>query len=188
LALRVDDIDLLSLAGGLIPLNSENYSFVDGILRISWNQTNPIHSLNNDVLFSVNFIPAQSGLLSGRIEFAKEILLPEVYSENEYMVYPLSLGIKNFLDDTSEILFVQVDPNPFQSAVNIRFYLVNGGKTVIRFYDLSGRILHVIENEYLPGQNNVQIKNNELALTEGIIYCQIICNGYTSTERLIKLK
>ncbi|MFZ1677245.1 MAG: hypothetical protein WBP41_21325 [Saprospiraceae bacterium] len=187
LSFNLKGTEVIGLAGRKIPITDENFSFMDGKLRISWSQAQSMSIGPDDVLFTITLISQQSGLLSDKIELADEILAPEMYVGHEAEAYSLMLKMNNPNDPNSEIGFFQAEPNPFSSSVDIRFHLINGGKTMLRFYDVSGRLLYETETIYSPGGHTEKIKGESIMHNEGVVYCQIICNHYTRTQKLIRL-
>ncbi|MEP6794621.1 MAG: hypothetical protein ABJB16_09870 [Saprospiraceae bacterium] len=188
LSVNLKGIEVISLEGKKIPVTDENFSFIDGKLRISWSQAQSLSIGPDDVLFTITLISQQSGLLSDKIKLADEILTPELYVGHEEEAYSLILKMNGLPDPNAEIGLFEAEPNPFSSSVDIRFYLINGGKTILRFYDVSGRLLYETENIYSPGGHTEKIKGENIINNEGVVYCQIICNNYTRTQKLIKLR
>jgi len=189
MAFRLQDLKLISVEGKKLPVTSEHFSTTqDGIFRLSCSQPEAINISENEVLFSLTLVSHHSGSLADRIQLAKEILASEAYSSSDLDLYRLSFEIGNPMGQKPEISFFEVEPNPLQSLANIHFTLVSGGKTLIRFYDVSGRIIHVMEKVYAAGEHIEQIRNNDFISVEGVIYCQLICNGDTRIVRVIKLK
>ncbi|MEO5905144.1 MAG: hypothetical protein ABIQ11_00345 [Saprospiraceae bacterium] len=56
------------------------------------------------------------------------------------------------------------------------------GETLINFFDVSGKLVYSIQKEYAAGDHMEQINVKDLLAGDGVIYCQLVCNGYTSMQ------
>ncbi|HZV71284.1 MAG TPA: hypothetical protein VFG10_17135 [Saprospiraceae bacterium] len=187
MALQSDDLEFVSIEGEKLKISPENYSFKDGVLSLSWNQAEPVELSAKDDLFRITFIAHRSGALKNKIRFAEDRLRPEAYPGSDLDYFALKLDFEEPSTSIQEITYFQMEPNPFHDAVNARFYMVNGGKVTIRLFDVSGRLLNAIEKEYSTGEHVEQISNGDIQLINGIMYCQLICNGFTQMQRVLKL-
>ena len=83
---------------------------------------------------------------------------------------------------------MQIEPNPLYTQTMVRFSLTNGGKTALHFFDVSGRLVHSIMKNYDAGEHIEVINARDLLSGEGLIYCQLVCHGYTEIQRMVLLK
>ncbi len=186
MALQIEDLELVDISSEKLSITPDNYSVHDGVVYISWSQTKSIPMADGEKLFQIKLIAHHAGQLKDKIILAKERLRPEAYPGDDLDSYSIHLEYGKLMRTLQEISFFQLEPNPFHSAFTTRFYLEHGGKTTIRFFDVSGILLYSTEHEYSPGEHNEQISGEDIPLNNGIIYCQLICNGYTVMGRILK--
>ncbi|MBN1634263.1 MAG: T9SS type A sorting domain-containing protein [Ignavibacteria bacterium] len=66
-------------------------------------------------------------------------------------------------------------PNPFNSSTNIKFRMSNSGSVKLSVFDISGRLIKSLVNEYLqPGEYNYNF--NSADLSSGIYFYKILIN------------
>lgn len=92
------------------------------------------------------------------------------------------------LDENSlgEIQLFQNKPNPFKQESIISFYLPEAMEASIEIYDLSGRLLRLIQGSYSNGYNEVLISGNELSSNGVLIYRLITPTGSLSRKMIIQ--
>ncbi|PZR20649.1 MAG: hypothetical protein DI539_10225 [Flavobacterium psychrophilum] len=96
-----------------------------------------------------------------------------------------TLGLPDGLTpDKKQNILGQNYPNPVEETTTIPFTLVNGGKAIIRLYNLQGRLVREIANDnYSPGSNTIQFDSK--SLTSGIYFYQIESNGFKQARKMI---
>ncbi len=78
-------------------------------------------------------------------------------------------------------------PNPFNSMTNIKMNILNAGVAKLTVFDLLGRKVADIVNEYLqPGTYQVQFDASDL--TSGIYFYQLKTDNFTETKKLLFIK
>ncbi|MEP6645957.1 MAG: hypothetical protein ABJC12_02620 [Saprospiraceae bacterium] len=185
-SLDLTGMDFISFSGISIPIAKDNYSVIDGKFRFSWNPDKPVLISQNDILFNIVLRPTGSGLLSNWLATMDQTLKPEIYIEN-LDVLDLHFEVLDSNWVSSQIDLFQIDPNPVRSAAKISFEIKEGGLTEIRFFDLSGRILHISTRTYSPGIHTEDMDFNDLNFPDGLLICQIKSNGFTKSIRFINL-
>lgn len=186
-ALELNDIEIISVTGSIIPITRENYSIIDGVFRLSWSSDEVLNILPGVKLFSIVVRSSKAGLFSNRVSVVDQLLKPEAYLENLQAVnLDLEIGNRESISGTKD--FLKIEPNPVYSDAKIHFHLTEGGQTEICFFDLSGRLIHIIQKTYLPGEHNEIIKPIDFSLMRGVIYCQLVTNGFTIVEKFIAIK
>ena len=66
----------------------------------------------------------------------------------------------------------QNQPNPFQNETLISFRLPEASAATLTIFDVSGRVLKVVEGDYGEGYNEVQIGRSELG-SPGMLYYEL---------------
>jgi photosystem II stability/assembly factor-like uncharacterized protein len=78
-------------------------------------------------------------------------------------------------------------PNPFNPITNINFGLNKSGHTILRIYDINGRQVEILKNEYMqPG--NYSIKWNALGYSSGIYFYSIQFENKVQTRKMLLIK
>jgi hypothetical protein len=78
-------------------------------------------------------------------------------------------------------------PNPFNPITKIKYSLANPGFTKLEVYDILGRLVKVLVNEYkMPG--NYIIEFNASEFSSGIYIYKLQSKEYSETKRMILLK
>ena len=78
-------------------------------------------------------------------------------------------------------------PNPFNPSTKIKFEINKSGDIVLNVYDVTGKIVSEIVNEYLTaGTYEVTFDGNNLP--SGVYFYQLRAGEFTDTKKLILLK
>jgi photosystem II stability/assembly factor-like uncharacterized protein len=86
----------------------------------------------------------------------------------------------------STLLF-QNFPNPFNPVTNIRFSIAQGCYTRLHIFDILGREIALLVNEYKqPGE--YQINFNGTGIASGVYFYTLIAGSYSITRKLILIK
>ncbi len=96
-------------------------------------------------------------------------------------VYSGSLNIVNNYN------LYQNYPNPFNPVTKIKFEIPKGSITQLRIYDILGKEIAVLINEYIvSGRYSVNFDGNNL--TSGIYFYKLTSGNFTDIKRMILLK
>ena len=88
---------------------------------------------------------------------------------------------------SSVLELFQNRPNPFQNETTIAFNLPKTGTAKITISDVAGKVLQVIENDFVKGYNELKINKNALQ-TSGVMYIQLEQNGMKVTKKMISIE
>ncbi len=185
LALDLNGMELISFDKATLPIDPENYSFIDGLLRISWSSDKAVKISPDSTLFNLVLRSASEVSSGRRITLAEQIIQPEAYTEN-LDVKHLGLHFEKTGSLAEEANFLQIEPNPVTSVATIHFNIVEGGLTQIRIFDLSGKVLMTIKKNYPAGEHWEKISGGDLSSAKGIIFCQLVSSGFTAIEKVVK--
>ncbi len=80
-------------------------------------------------------------------------------------------------------------PNPFNPETEIKYTLPSAGNVQLKIFDLLGRELVTLINEYQqPGTYSISFNSQKLMLGSGIYYYKIAAGNYSKTMKMICLK
>ena len=86
----------------------------------------------------------------------------------------------------------QNNPNPFNPSTTIRYDLPEGSKAVIRIYDLLGREIIKLIDEFQPAGSHIVIwdgKNEKgMSVNSGIYLYSLTYNNFSITKKMLLLK
>ena len=78
-------------------------------------------------------------------------------------------------------------PNPFNPATNIGYSVLEEGYANISVYDLQGRVVKELVNEY-KDQGNYEIVWNATNIPSGVYFIQMNINSFVSTQKVMLIK
>ena len=78
-------------------------------------------------------------------------------------------------------------PNPFNPGTNIKYDLPFGGLVTLKIYDILGKEVYTLINEYKDAGRYITGFNGS-DMSSGIYYYTIRAGGFTQTKRMILLK
>ena len=78
-------------------------------------------------------------------------------------------------------------PNPFNPSTNIEYSISQSGNVKIAIYDVAGRQVDVLSNEYQSGGNH-SVVWNAINSPSGIYYIQIQADNDVHTQKVVLLK
>ncbi|MHB9013091.1 MAG: T9SS type A sorting domain-containing protein [Ignavibacteriaceae bacterium] len=108
--------------------------------------------------------------------------------------YPIKLIIERSFTDVKEdksqnfdYMLYQNFPNPFNPDTRIKYTLKSNGHAKIIVYDLAGKEVNVLIDEY-KNAGPYEIKFTPKNLSSGIYYYKLFINNYMITKKMIYLK
>ncbi|NND05345.1 MAG: T9SS type A sorting domain-containing protein [Saprospiraceae bacterium] len=181
-AVKLVDVEI---ADGL-NLEEENFSFEaveQGMIATSWHSAEAIELNSDDVLFSLVFDAKVEGQLSEVLTVNSKITDAEAYnSTNELLGVALEFTNAESVD--AAFTLYQNRPNPFKENTVIGFRLPEATATALTVYDVTGKVLKVINGDFQKGYNEVSLKKNDLNAT-GVLYYQLDSDTYTATRKMV---
>ena len=186
------DTDVLRFAtiqtAGLENLTTDNFGVFEeegAITTIWYGDTN---NKKEEVLFTISFIAQKTGKLSDLVKLSSRLTQTEAYNKDlELMDVALNFNQHNITDNSnSSFELYQNKPNPFQAITTIGFDLPKAGVAALKIYDISGRELMKISQQFTKGYNKIEINQDDLA-SSGVLYYQLQTDFGTKTKKMILL-
>ena len=78
-------------------------------------------------------------------------------------------------------------PNPFNPSTTISYQLAESGKVTLKIYDILGKIVATLINEY-KAAGKYKTEFNTTNLTSGVYFYQLKANGFIETKKMVFLK
>jgi hypothetical protein len=108
-------------------------------------------------------------------------------SQGFLMRYAPELGVEDE-GVSSGVLITGLTPNPFNGTVTVGFRVPGQGETVLRVYDLSGRLVdEITEGVFSAGEHTV-VWTPSTALAAGCYLVRIASEGVVDTETCVLLR
>jgi hypothetical protein len=154
-----------------------------GILVFSWDD---VSSLNEADLFNLKFNVKSNGLLSEALSINDDVLQAEIYFEqgSNTNIENIKLRFDNVNQALNEFQLLQNKPNPFSNETVVGFYLPESNKMRFSIYDINGKEIFNISNQYNSGYNEIVIQN-DFTQSTGVFYYRIQSEQYSATKRMI---
>lgn len=138
-------------------------------------------TLTSNKLFSIQFYSKKAGQLRDFMALSSRITPCEAYHTSGAILQPTL----KFQDGKNQaIKLYQNYPNPFKTNSLIEFYLPKKLKVRLSFFDLQGRLVHLIKGTYDEGLHQVLL-DKKIFPKGGIYYYTLETRYFTDTKRLI---
>jgi len=188
MAFDKDQIEVLDVQPGALPrLSKENFGFqflTEGMLTTSWADGKPVTIADDDVLFSLKVKALQTSSVSNLFQVNSHYTKAEAYTDRDER-FDIGLQFKSAegIISNPEFALFQNRPNPFKGETVIGFHLPASCAATLSIFDVSGRLVQVINDEYTEGYHEVIIDRTELNTT-GVLYYQLDTPTHTATKKM----
>ncbi|MFT4754894.1 MAG: hypothetical protein ACI85Q_002457, partial [Salibacteraceae bacterium] len=88
---------------------------------------------------------------------------------------------------TTDFRLYQNMPNPFKEETVIGFELPKASEVTLNVYDISGKLLTSVSDDFEKGYNQVSVDKSEIG-TSGVFYYRLIAKGFEGTKKMIVLE
>ncbi len=185
-AIEIADVQ----AGALSGMTAANFGMSklsEGILTTSWHNKAATSVTDDEVVFSVTINALSNTSLSEVFNISSRYTVAEAYNTNLDL---MDVAIQYTDDDAVEIAndfkLFQNTPNPFKDQTVIGFILPEATSATLKVYDISGRVIRMVEGDYTKGYNEVSLDRSELSAT-GVLYYQLETSEFSATKKMIML-
>ena len=135
-------------------------------------------------IFTMVLKATQSGQISEMIGINSGITRAEAYVGKNLEVVQLDL---RDVEGEGRFALYQNQPNPFTEYTVIGYEIPTSGKVKISFYDITGRILNVMEKESVSGYNEVKVNRSDVNAS-GMIYYKLESKEHTATQHMMLIE
>lgn len=182
LAVSVSDIHSSSLS-----INQSHFRSTSAGIHLSWNQQDPIYLSEGSEFYTIDLNVHRDGNISDFISINtnQKALSAELY-DSRLDIHSLDVVFKKIEPDAAFTLY-QNRPNPFELTTKIGFELKSDETVALSIFDLSGKRIYDIVDQYSAGYNEVSIDKDRLA-ESGIYYYTLSVNAKSQTKKMILLE
>ena len=178
-------------AGALTNLTDANFGMAminEGVITTSWNNSTAVSMDDKAVLFSVTFTANANAKLSEVLSVNSRYTKAEAYDNSGVLDINVEFNTEDGVVVAGKAFeLYQNQPNPFKDETNIGFNLPEAGFATLTVYDVSGRVLRVVEADFAKGYNEVTLDRSEIAGT-GVLYYQLDTENDSATKKMIIIK
>jgi len=103
------------------------------------------------------------------------------------LLYPIVVSVDDKPDVINNFYLYQNFPNPFNPNTVIGYQLPVSGNITLKIYDLLGREVAILVNEYKPS-GNYEVEFNAARLSSGIYFYQLQAGSSIQTKKMVYLR
>jgi hypothetical protein len=157
----------------------------EGVLTTSWNTAEGMSIDKDEVVFSLIVEATSAVSISDVMTVNSRVTAAEAYNSAD-QIHDVSLNFTSGQVETGFALY-QNEPNPFKEATQVGFNLPESMSATLTIYDVTGKVMKVVEGDYTKGYNQVSIKRTDLKVN-GVLYYQLDTEAFTATKKMIVIE
>ena len=177
--LATPGLQLVGIDAGSLNVTEANFGVFGDAVTTSYNNSKAIST--SDKLFTLTFKSVVAGQLSEILDLNSEITKAEAYVGSDFDVVEVNL---NNTAATSEFALSQNEPNPFSATTVIGFQMAESTDATMTVYDVTGKVISVINGSYSKGYNEIELSKSDLGVS-GVLYYQLDSGDFTATKKMI---
>jgi hypothetical protein len=122
------------------------------------------------------------GMLSEKLDFTSSRTVAEAY--NDRGVMGVEMVFEGSTVEANNFSLYQNTPNPFNGETVIGFVLPEATEATLTIYDVTGKVVRVIEGSYVQGYNEESVNRDDVG-SAGVYYYQLETDNHTATKKMI---
>jgi hypothetical protein len=179
--------DIKSIDSDVLDISDDNIgwsSLQDGMLAVSWSKSQAVSTQDGDVLFRIEL----GGTTGDLPTIGDGLLDAEAYTlaDNQIETVDITYGRGGVEQITANRLYQNV-PNPFDAVTVISFELAEAAPATLSIYDINGRLIYQVANDYSAGMHSITLDVDALQAT-GILYYQLDSGSYTASKKMVVIR
>ncbi|GAA5225311.1 hypothetical protein GCM10025777_59420 [Membranihabitans marinus] len=184
LAYADNAVEIQTIDAGALNFTQDNYvKYQPGIITSSWSEGVAISKGSNDVLFTLVIKAKADVQLRDVLSLNDRVTMTEAYTSGQELK---NVNLQ-FKGSSKGLALYQNRPNPYAGQTIIGFNLPEASDATLRVYDITGKVLKVIEGGYGKGYSEVRLNSSDLNAT-GVLYYQLDTDKYTATKKMVLMK
>ena len=204
----VDNIDINFNSDYAMSYFSVVPVFYEGFTKTELNLLNAVHAVNGDILSSLSEIDNEFAVMDttaiidlkfGSINpsdpsmvrdyvFVVNGLYTSEYGYNKNQPFRLTSNNNLNLENIAYKYRLNTNyPNPFNPKTKISYSLAKSGITRLAVYDVLGRLMNVLVNEY-KSSGEYTVEFNGSHLSSGVYIYRLESNDFVDTKRMLLIK
>lgn len=179
-----DQVEILGVSSDQISISNENLNVQNGIVRISWSDSEAKSLSNEEPVFVIKLRAERTVSLKDVIALNTQSISPEVYDsrENEF-----ALGL-SFGAEVKEDAFTlyQNRPNPTNGETIIDFSIENEKSVELVIHDVTGKAVYRSKAHANKGMNQFKVQTH--SFSSGVYYYSVSDGKNVATRKMVVIK
>jgi len=156
----------------------------NGMITMVWYGMDNSGQFGSLDLFSLTFRARRDIELSQALQIGSGFT--EAMAVVNGVIRPVVLNFENSVGTASYELY-QNQPNPFDTETLISFELPSAMSASLTIFDVTGRVVKIVDGDFGKGKNDILIKRIDLPAS-GVMFYQITAGEYRATKKMILLE
>jgi hypothetical protein len=185
--LETSGLEYVGIHSEDIAIGDENVGNLgDGLVTMSWHQSDLDKSSGmNEIKIVMQFKVLTEGNISDKLSLSGKITASEAYTVSEEIL-DVKLD-KNSVEGGLDFALYQNEPNPWTGVTMIRFDLPENGMVKLTLFDVTGKMIKVIEKPFKAGSHSISLNKKEIT-AQGVIYYRLDSGNYSATKKMIRIE
>ncbi len=173
------------IPGEIDGLTANNFAHFDNARIITSTWYGDIAKEKEQVLFTLIFDANEAGNVSELLQISSDITTAAAYN-NKYDQLDVQLS---FEAETTALTYDNIQlnqntPNPFINQTTIGFVLPEPGQASLSIYDVNGKVIKAINDNYTEGYHEVLLDRKDFNAS-GLLYYTLSSEFGTTTRKMI---
>ncbi len=181
-SISVEEVQVANSALGLTAEHFGLNRLKEGLITTNWDNYEATNIDADQVLFSLTVTAVAQSNLSEVMTINSKVTASEAYTASNEL-----LGVALEFERSSEandFALYQNRPNPFKEATSIGFDLPTATAATLTVFDVTGKVVKVVEGDYTKGYNEVELLRSDVTVP-GVLYYQLDSETFTATRKMI---
>ncbi|MCZ2337184.1 MAG: T9SS type A sorting domain-containing protein [Chitinophagales bacterium] len=184
------DTDLFSLEAinsPMVGINDSNFGLTklaNGAITVSYNRDAAFEVQEGNNILVLTFKAKANGSIDQAMWINSAVTKAEAYNADLH-VMNVSFEVQERTNDV--VILHQNTPNPFKSVTTIAFELPEAAAATLTVYDVTGKVVKVISNNFNKGYNSIELDRTDLG-TSGVMYYTLESGDFKATRKMIVIE
>jgi len=144
-----------------------------------------LSSMASGEMMTMKYKATMAGQLSEMLRLSNSITRSEAYTGTN--LEEVNIELRGG-EEAGNFELYQNEPNPFAMETVIGFDLPEAGQATLSLFDVTGKVIRVVEGDYAKGYNAIKLSKADLNNTTGMIYYKLQTNEHTATRHMIMIE
>jgi hypothetical protein len=182
-----DDMRLIGIQDGAMAICDQCYHIDGQTLTLSWFDLEPVYFTQEDAIFTVVAEAYNSGELSNELMVTSDVTASILFADLTAEEAQLSMKFTGNSATEGQVELYQNVPNPFTASTVIGFELPGTEDVRLTIFDVTGKVLKVLEGHFERGYHEFVVTGEELNV-EGVLYYQLTAGTFSSTRKMLMVR